>query len=149
MKNVLPRIPRKLLALPAARRSLVCEAAMAVAAARFLLLLFPLRRVRPLMAAVARRRANSNRFATAGDVAWALLAVTRRFSGTCLANAVAAQTLLMKYGYPCTMRVGAALKEGHFAAHAWVERDGEIVVGGPRSVIADYAPFPDWDGLTL
>ncbi|MCU1335639.1 MAG: hypothetical protein JWO19_1220 [Bryobacterales bacterium] len=83
------------------------------------------------------------------DVVWALAAVTRRFSGTCLVNAVAAHALLHKHGHSSTVRVGAARKEGAFAAHAWVERDGEIVMGGPQSVIAEYTPFPRWDDFTL
>jgi hypothetical protein len=62
-------------------------------------------------------------------------------------NALAGQALLTAHRYPVTLRVGAALNDGKFAAHAWLERDNEIVMGGPASLVEKYTAFPGFDGL--
>ena len=53
---------------------------------------------------------------------------------SCLTQAVAAQLLLHHYGYGSTLCVGVA-KEANdaFRAHAWVEYEGRIIVGGEDS----------------
>lgn len=79
------------------------------------------------------------------DVVRALSSAIRRVSGTCLSNALAAQALLGRYGHPSILRIGAALTDGNFTAHAWVEHDREVVVGGPESVVRQYTPFPQPD----
>lgn len=56
---------------------------------------------------------------------------------TCLTQAVAAQLLLARYGFASHLRLGVARDPaGAFQAHAWVERAGEVVIGGDRPVDA-------------
>ena len=149
MTGTLVALSRKLLATDPARRGLLFEAFVLVALARFLLFLFPLRRARPMLVATGRRLGGKLSGAAASDVIWAISAVTKRFSGTCLANALATQTLLKEYGHSSKIRIGVARKAGHFTAHAWVEQGDDIVIGGPRSLIAEFTPFPEWDGFTI
>jgi hypothetical protein len=61
-------------------------------------------------------------------------------------NALVAEAMLTHYGHPVELRIGVSRNSGTFAAHAWVERDGEIVIGGPESVVRQYKPL---DGLSL
>jgi hypothetical protein len=67
--------------------------------------------------------------------------------GTCLVSALVAEALLNRHGYPVTLRVGAQRQGGAFAAHAWLEFEGCVVVGGPLAVVAQYTPFPEIERL--
>src|ERR1051326_7095628 len=99
MIGTVARLSRKLLATDPERRGLLFEAFVLVALARILLFTFSMRRARPVLALAARRVRPRAADPSAKEVVWALSAVTKRFAGTCLANALAAQALLKKYGY--------------------------------------------------
>jgi len=61
---------------------------------------------------------------------------------TCLTQAIAASMMLGRRGVPATIRFGAAREpRGRFIAHAWVECQGRIVIGGVTSP-QRYAAFP-------
>jgi len=135
------RILRRLLAIGRARRSLVLQSLLLLGSARFLLSILPLRKVRSLIPWIALWLMPGPRNASGEEIIWALEIVTRRFSGTCLTNALAALALLNRHGHTGTLRIGAARKDGHFSAHAWVERDGEIVIGGPATVVQQFTPL--------
>lgn len=67
---------------------------------------------------------------------------------TCLARALVVEALLRRHGYAVQMRIGVRRPESQsFAAHAWLEYDGKIVVGGPESVVGQYHVLPDWEHL--
>jgi hypothetical protein len=66
-------------------------------------------------------------------IAWAVTAASRIVPGarTCLVQALAAQVMLVKRGYPARFRLGVAKdKNKDLQAHAWVESDGVVVIGG-------------------
>lgn len=73
-------------------------------------------------------------------VAWAARAVPR---ATCLTQALAAQMLLARAGYPSSLRMGARRRDGTLEAHAWLE-DGERVVYGARG---DFVALPPIEPL--
>jgi hypothetical protein len=118
-----------------------------VAFARFLVFHFSMRRVRRILTVFSVRLAGRNNKAGFDDIMWAFSAVNRRLVFTCLMNALAAHALLTRYGHPVTLRIGAARGNGSFAAHAWIEKDGEVVMGGPASFVEKYVPFPGVDEL--
>ncbi len=67
---------------------------------------------------------------------------------TCLATALVAQTLLRRHGDDARLRLGVRRDpDGKIAAHAWLEREGLVVVGGPRSEVATYVPLPEMEHL--
>lgn len=69
-------------------------------------------------------------------------------STTCLATAIVLQALLHRHGYPVQLRIGVRLPAaGQFAAHAWLEHEGNIIVGGPASVVDQYKALPDLEHL--
>ncbi|MDD4650597.1 MAG: lasso peptide biosynthesis B2 protein [Methanothrix sp.] len=47
---------------------------------------------------------------------------------SCLTKALAAKMLLARNGYDSTLRIGVNSCNG-FAAHAWIEHNGEIILG--------------------
>jgi len=69
-------------------------------------------------------------------------------STTCRATAIVVQALLQRHGYAVQLRIGVRLPAaGEFAAHAWLEHEGRIVVGGPASVVDQYQALPDLEHL--
>jgi len=53
---------------------------------------------------------------------------------TCLTQALATLVLLNQYSCPAKLRIGVARnKAGKFEAHAWIESDGIVVIGGTKS----------------
>jgi hypothetical protein len=75
-------------------------------------------------------------------VIWAIEASGRRRSSTCLTRALAAE-LLLPVDRRLTMVVGIATSQGSLSSHAWVERDGKVLVGGAESV--QYLPLIAWN----
>lgn len=64
-------------------------------------------------------------------VVWAVELSGRYVPGTCLTRALAAQILLARRGHPVLLHIGAVREEGEkFLAHAWLECDGRVVIGG-------------------
>ena len=65
-------------------------------------------------------------------LAWAVGAAARRFpKASCLTQAIALEALLAEAGHPSAVRIGVARRtDGSFEAHAWVELDGRVLIGG-------------------
>ena len=84
----------------------------------------------------ALRRVLGRPGASERQVAWAITAVGSRFHSTCLTQALAGQALL-----PGTLvRIGVAREHtGAFRAHAWLERNGRVILGGATAT--GYAPL--------
>jgi len=73
-------------------------------------------------------------------VAW-LVEVAGRYApgrATCLKQALVLSWLLRRRGVSTTLQIGVARRGGALAAHAWLERDGEVVFGHGGS---DFAPL--------
>ena len=51
------------------------------------------------------------------------------FKSTCLVQAIAAQILYSHNGIPTDLHIGVKKQNGDLEAHAWIECNGEIVVG--------------------
>jgi hypothetical protein len=78
------------------------------------------------------------------SIVWSVEAVSRRlpFGRTCLTKALAAKFLLDRRGYRSKLRIGVARgAAGQLEAHAWIERDSAIVIGGPRGAVDRYQPL--------
>ena len=64
-------------------------------------------------------------------LAWAVRAAARRVpKASCLTQSLALETLLLQAGHPAELRIGVARgAAGGFEAHAWVELDGQVMIG--------------------
>ena len=64
------------------------------------------------------------------DIVWAGQTAARYtpFS-TCLSGALALQRLLSRNGHASTLHIGVARDASDFVAHAWIERDGTVLIG--------------------
>lgn len=64
-------------------------------------------------------------------LAWAVAAAARRVPfASCLAQALALESLLAQAGWPSELRIGVARDPvGGFDAHAWLEHEGVVLIG--------------------
>lgn len=136
----------RFVALPAGDRRLIVAAAGFVAAVRVGLWLLPFRWVQGAIRSLGTSpRAPGGRGLPTERIGWAVAVAGGRVPGsTCLVRALAAQALFARHGYPTELRLGVARGPGRaFEAHAWLERDGQVLVGGP--VEERYVPLPQLD----
>jgi hypothetical protein len=143
---------RKLVALRPKQMLLLATATVLVGATRVALLVLPVRRVRRIVHGLVGRRAGlrpEKRASLEELIRFVTLASQCSPVGsTCLAVALVAQSLLMRHGYESRFCIGVRRSEDRaFAAHAWLERDGRVIVGGPPSIVATYKMLPDVEGL--
>jgi hypothetical protein len=99
----------------------------------------------------ALRRKGSYRLDTpsdssATDVVWAVKAASRYVpKATCLTQSLTAHCLLDRLGYPAKLQIGVARgKEGALEAHAWVEIEGETLIGSLPD-LSRFSKFPTLD----
>jgi hypothetical protein len=121
-----------------------------VALIRLGLWLAPFRVVRTWLDRIGQPKAKmtgSSLHTCARRTAWAIkMASVVVPRATCLTQALAAHTMLQRQGHPAELCIGVVKDhESRLLAHAWVECDGEVIVGGQESLLL-YAPFPSFDG---
>jgi hypothetical protein len=63
---------------------------------------------------------------------------------TCLTVALTAEALFKQFGHEPVLCIGASLNNGEFSAHAWLEINNEVMVGGPETFIQHFTRFPDF-----
>jgi len=133
-------------ALPSAEQRLIVAAAVLLAGIRIGLWVLPFRSVRGAVRRLGNRpRSRSDSGPPVERIVWAVGAADRLVPRTtCLVRALAAQALLERRGYASQLRFGVAGGAGRaFEAHAWLERDGRVLIGGP--VQERYVPMPALD----
>jgi hypothetical protein len=134
----------RVLRLPASEQWLLIKAVVLLQVISLGMGLLPFRMLRRLLRSAQKVRAGSSRTnrVSAERIAGAVEAANRHLPGekTCLTQALAAQTLLVRQGYPALLHIGAAKgEEGQLQAHAWVESEGRVVIGGHD--LDRYAPL--------
>jgi hypothetical protein len=97
---------------------------------------------------LARLPLNSSRQSTSPvaikTIVWAVEAASRLQPGgvKCLAQALATQYLLALNGYVAHLRIGVAKEaSGKLEAHAWVEYQGKVIIGGIQD-LSTFTPLP-------
>ena len=138
----------KFLRLPPADRRLLVTAALLLAAISLGLTLLPYRKLRDLVdrLALTSPRRQPAPPVSPERIAWAVTRASRAVPGAaCLTQALAAKVLLERRGHAARVRVGIARAEGaSLLAHAWVESEGRIVLGGTD--LARYTPLAALEG---
>lgn len=124
---------RKFLALSWRERRLLLKALGALVGVRVALLTMSFPRVRSAIGAMARGTGrDADKRPTPEQVARAVMASSALVPGgrNCLVRALATEILLSRLGYRSELKIGAGkLADGGFAAHAWLESDGKILIG--------------------
>jgi hypothetical protein len=127
---------RKFFRLPRAERRLFVRALFLTAGVRLGLWLFrypTVRRVLPKQTDPAAPGASAA--PSVEQIAWAANAAANYVPGsTCLVRALVGSVLCRRYGLPAEVRIGVGLDaQKNFEAHAWMESDGQVVIGGEES----------------
>lgn len=111
-------------ALPGDDRRLLLQALMTTVMFRLALHLMSIERLRRLSSRMGHGWRSVDR------IVWAVRAVARRMPGTtCLNSALALQSLLSANAHGSDLHIGVTREEGVFVAHAWVEKDGRVLIG--------------------
>ncbi|WP_414564368.1 MULTISPECIES: lasso peptide biosynthesis B2 protein [unclassified Anabaena] len=77
-------------------------------------------------------------------VVWAVEIVSQYMipKPTCLARALVTHILLAQQGYRTDLRIGVAkTQQEKFEAHAWVEIQGQVIIGNSRN-LSYFIPLP-------
>ena len=117
-------------------------AALLMAAIKLGLTLLPYRKLCGLVDRLGRTapRLGNSPAASPERIAWVVARASCFVPGaTCLTQALVAKVLLERCGHPTLIRVGIARTDEALIAHAWVENDGRVVVGG--SDLMRYTPL--------
>jgi hypothetical protein len=119
-------------------RRLLIQALFLVVAIRLALWLLPFPTIRRLVTRFARPctpRPFNKGDQDSSKLAWAVKTVSRYVpAAACLTQALAAQVLLGRRGFPSRLHIGVAKgAEQQFMAHAWVECQGKVVIGAIKS----------------
>ena len=139
---MVPSSLQKFLRLPATDRSLLIRSVLLVGAARLALWVLPFNTARRLFARPARQ--STGPYLTPERIGWAISVAKRCVPmGNCLPQALAAESLLARSGYPVEFRIGVVkTDQGRLEAHAWVESSGCLVVGDLTQGLSTYTPLP-------
>ena len=125
---------RRALRLPPQERRLALVALGWLATVRLLLWLIPFERLRQELRRASDRSSLSMHpdRPSASGIARAVVRASRFVPrATCLAQAMTAQLLLSRAGYPATLHIGVARgADGRFEAHAWTMCEGTAIIGG-------------------
>ena len=124
---------RKLLRLSGVERWLLMKATLLLGVVRVGLWLLPFATVRRLLDKLTETPVRvRNRERSRNDVVWAVETAGRCVppASTCLSQALTAQVMLLRRGHPAVLHIGVVKEEGGFLAHAWVESDSEVMIGG-------------------
>ncbi|OUL32377.1 lasso peptide biosynthesis B2 protein [Nostoc sp. 106C] len=135
---------RKFFSLTGGDRLLLVKAVLLLAVIRVGLKLLPFQQLRGLLAKIAQPRAKLQAVdeAFVNKVAWAVRVASPYLRAVCLPQALATQVLLARCGYPTQLRIGITRsKGGQISAHAWLESQGEVVIGSAGNM-ARYIPVP-------
>ena len=140
---------RKFLRLPSKNRRMLVTALFVVALIRLGLKALPFQKLLVLLNRLAERPRGWKDPDPLYErrVLWAVSAAARRLlrNNPCLTQAMAVQLLFRRNGLPAELHVGVAKDEqGLLKAHAWVESNDEVVIGGAASPF-EYRAFPSLD----
>lgn len=118
-------------ALPRARKLLLCEAAVLLATSKALLAVAGLGTTERYFGVLSRFLPSPQPPGSPTSVRWAVLTATSSLPGSydCLDRALAGSTLLVANDQPHCLRFGVATQSDTFEAHAWIEREGEVLIG--------------------
>ena len=136
----------KFLRLPMWEKRLLLRAIVTLGVARLTLKLLPFARVRRLL--TPRPGVPKHPNIAPLNVRWVIKQAERVIpDATCLPQAVTAEALLTRAGYPVLLRIGVTKREnGRFEAHAWAESNGRIVIGDLPWGLGDFSHLPPLPG---
>ena len=133
----------KFLRLPPKDQCILVKAAFLLLWVRLALWLLPFKTWRDILLKMVRPNAKYQKVDSVSieRVVWGVSVASRYVPfATCLTQAMAAYLLLARCGHT-TLRIGVASEKGQFKAHAWLESEGKIIIGGSND-LSQYTLLP-------
>lgn len=130
---------REFWSLSCRRQLLLCEATVLIASSKVILAVAGLDVTERCLDVLRRFLLSPWRDASPASVCWAVSTAASHFPGTydCLDRALAGSVLLAANGYQHHLRLGVDTTSSEFEAHAWIESDGEVLMGN----VEDFGRF--------
>lgn len=134
--------------LPAAERRLLLKAGLLLGGIKLGLLVLDFQALERLLGRVPQApdglrkvdRASTEKVVWAVELAGRYMPMAR----TCLTQAMTSQVLLARRGHPTILHIGVVTKgREEFEAHAWLESEGEVVIGGHE--LERYTPLASFE----
>jgi hypothetical protein len=123
----------KLFSLAPAERRLLFKVVLLLGTVRLGLWLLPFETLRDWLVRLDRRPGRP-RPPLPEQIVWAVeTAAPYVPRATCLTRALAAKVMLAWAHCPSHLHIGVAKNNGHFQAHAWLECQGKVIIGGHES----------------
>jgi hypothetical protein len=70
-------------------------------------------------------------------------------AASCFPQALTGKIFLERFGYPVKLIFGVkTIDHNKLRAHAWLEYNGEVIIGGPRSLIEQFTPLTDLEKVS-
>ena len=124
---------KRIATLPLATWTTLARVVPAVAAVRLALWVLPYRTVLAVFGHPTHYRVRSAAYARTTLQVTDWVGRTALGDRPCLTQALAARWLLGRAGYAAELKLGARRDGDRFLAHAWLEIDGRVVLGGADS----------------
>jgi hypothetical protein len=139
---------QKFLHLPFTDKLLLIRAALLLLSIQVGLALFSFPRIYRWVKRQKSTRSPKTKNASAtGDICWAITRVGKVFYGDegCLIQAILGEWWLSQRGVPAKLCIGVSRQPGGpLLAHAWVESDGHVLIGGVTNQVPDgFQDFPE------
>lgn len=134
---------RKVLTLPGWEFVLLMKAVIAMGGTWLLLSICGVPRLRRLLSYIAKGATGKQAGTVSAEMLERTISKAARHApikGTCLSQALATEALFLQYGYCPVVRLGVMRRNGTFQAHAWVELDNRIIMGG-QLMSKEYTPL--------
>ena len=142
---------RKFLSFTSRERQLLLGTFFLLGLVRLGLWLLPFQTLRQILASISQTNpVGEQKYCppTTDEIVWAVNLSSRYMPGgaKCLARALTTQVLMSRHSYSPQLRIGVAKGDGgQLEAHAWVESQGEIVIGHLRD-LSRFTPLAVWQG---
>lgn len=123
---------RNFIRLPDQNRGLFLRTFVLLSGVRLGLKFLPFQELRQRLSHAPTSTAPAAHGVKLGQIIWAVNISSRYMPGgaKCLAKALTTQALMQTYGYQPELKIGVAKSDtGAFQAHAWIEYQGEVVMG--------------------
>ena len=130
---------RKFLGLDWQERCLLLQTLLLVISLRAALWLLPFKQVNELLARRATHRWARSNISKARVISAIRVASAFIPGSTCLTQALAAKYQLERFGLNTQLHLGVTKENGRLLAHAWLQCDGETIIGG--EIAPRFAPL--------
>ncbi len=136
------RLIIKFLGLSSQEKKLLVEALVLLYAVRLGLWALPFRALNDATSGCMKSKMHGN--LAEGQIIRAVKASSKFVPrATCLTQAMAARKMLLNHGYNANLRIGVLREDDDLKAHAWLEKDGQVLIGG---LVCEYQALK-MDGL--